>query len=114
MIDTLKKIREALEFYADKSNWVASMGLPPAREDQGDKASEALALLDRVIEGSVDPKPNPDANRFEVIDHRLDSNGEPFGRRLVYYGEFSLALQDDGRTLKVFIPGPRSRTEGKP
>ena len=33
--------------------------------------------------------------RFEVIDHG--------GRRIVFYGNVQSSIQDDGKTLKVFV-----------
>lgn len=46
-------------------------------------------------------------NRFEVINHT--NNAHPEGRVLVLYKEFgqfkelTISVQDDGRTLKVFL-----------
>lgn len=106
MIDTLKKIREALEFYADNSNWVARMGLPPAREDQGDKASEALALLDRVIEGGT---PHLRNRADGVNGHYCISRKSPRGNFYEFWnnGEWTSAGQVFDLTAT-----PRSRTEG--
>lgn len=43
--------------------------------------------------------------RFEVINHKHDDMGtNKHGRMLVEYGvKVELSLQDDGRTLKVFL-----------
>ena len=37
-------------------------------------------------------------NRLEIID--------PNGRQVVYYGDFELSYQDEGRTLKIFTKKP--------
>lgn len=42
--------------------------------------------------------------RFEIIDHRPDSKA--VGRNVVFNGDdvqLDVELQDDGRTLKVFL-----------
>lgn len=52
-------------------------------------------------------------NRVEVINHWVDPNGPrafEYGRAFVFWeekAEVELQLQDDGRTLKIFIRKPR-------
>lgn len=41
--------------------------------------------------------------RFEVIDHRTNGTGRAF---TAYDCSIQLSLQDDGRTLKVFVDDP--------
>lgn len=50
----------------------------------------------------------PNANRFEVIDHR-SSNKTHNARALTVYGaSISISVQDGGKTLKVFLNDPPS------
>lgn len=51
-------------------------------------------------------------NRLEIIDHREDSFGQSSGRTVIVGGpaynerqlaHIELSVQDDGRTLKIFI-----------
>lgn len=47
-------------------------------------------------------------NRVEVINHALDHNDEDYGRAYVFWPSnkkinVEVMLQDEGRTLKVFI-----------
>jgi len=51
---------------------------------------------------------NDDLTRFEVIDHRgSPETNEGFGRRLVIWKKtpitVAVSVQDDGRTVKIFI-----------
>ena len=47
--------------------------------------------------------------RFEVIDH-LDGDGRVMVRRLAPDAAVELSLQDDGRTLKVFLVWKKTQT----
>lgn len=49
-------------------------------------------------------------NRFEVIDHRA-ANGGPRRILTVYStsAKLELSLQDDGKTLKVFLSDPQTQ-----
>ena len=55
--------------------------------------------------------PNNNVTRFEVIDHRNPESCA--GRVMVEYGvNVELSLQDDGRTLKVFLTEQKKAKHG--
>ena len=53
----------------------------------------------------MDIKPNK-ITRLEVINHNVPESSDEFGRQMVKYfkeGQLDISLQDDGRTLKIFL-----------
>jgi glutamate-1-semialdehyde aminotransferase len=44
----VERLREALKFYADKSNWTNPFGCPPAIHDHGEKARAALTSQEKT------------------------------------------------------------------
>lgn len=50
-------------------------------------------------------------NRFEVIDHTESGTGRQFVKWLSYDFKVEFSLQDDGRTLKVFLMDTPSNRE---
>ena len=41
--------------------------------------------------------------RFEVIDHTADGDGRAYGKRADQPFKIEMNLQDEGRTLKIFL-----------
>lgn len=42
-------------------------------------------------------------NRIEVIDHTFDGGGRAYGKWVDYPFEVSFDVQDDERTIKIFL-----------
>lgn len=58
-------------------------------------------LLGQALSAIENPRENAKVNRVEVIDHTPGSEGRVFTKMGVNRVEVS--LQDDGKTLKVFL-----------
>ena len=53
------------------------------------------------------------ATRFEVINHTKDFEGRVLTRYFDYPIAVSVEVQDDGKTVKVFLDGPIERSDEK-
>ena len=113
--------------FADVLGGLAQIHSPEARaaerllralytENESLKAERDQMLADQFAEGAA---AYTKVTRFEVIDHRSEDGG----RCLIIGPDKSLSvrptLQDDGRTLKVFLNKtphlpPRNKTEVRP
>ena len=80
--DTNLKEGETVEFKIQSVDYTDVEGL-------GEQGAVSWAVIESKI------------NRLEVINHNSDKF--PIGRVLTFYGDVEMQLQDNGKTLKVFI-----------
>lgn len=102
--DKRAELKERINSIIDK----ARAGLHPS-----DATGAILTLVDQYTTTVAEEAQTHTVNRFEVINHMSDGSGRQV---TVWHGEpFKVepSLQDDGRTLKIFLTDIEQLTKSK-
>lgn len=102
----------AADVLAGAMNHIDQIGLTPT-DYLGStlQAQRILAALPPEVRANVEAAlVGATPNRFEVIDHRTEVNGQVVGRVFVAWPcTVELSYQDGGRTLKAFVGFPATK-----